>query len=107
MMASQGVGNGPAWDNSTLSPRMRNSIVSVLLFQMVLLGLASKCMLPSFHAFRGEKHLREDAVGIGGLPVHRGLLLLKCLVCNGCLGSLDLCTCKRKGNVSVPCNGLQ
>lgn len=107
MMATQGVGNGPAWDNSTLRPCMWNSTVSLLLFHVVLLALAGKLMLLSFHAFRGEKHLREDAVGIGGLPVHRRLLLLEYLIYNRHLDSLDSCICKGKGNVSEPCNGLQ
>lgn len=74
---------------------------------MVLLAVDSKCVLLSFHAFKGEKHLVEDAVGIGGFPVHRGLLLLKCFICYGRLGSLDLCTCEGKGNVNGPCNELQ
>lgn len=63
---------------------------------MVLLALASKCMVFSFHDFRGEKHLREDAVGIGELPVHRGLLLLKCLICHRLLGSLTYAPAKGK-----------
>lgn len=94
-------------DNSTLSPSMQNSTISVLLFHIVLLVLSRKWMLFSFYAFRTEKHLGEDVVGIVELPVHRGLLLLKCLICNGCLGLLDLSTCKGEGNPSEPCNGLQ
>jgi len=86
----------------SVSPCMQNSAVSVSLFHMVLLALDSKCMLLSFHTFRGEKLLSEDAVGIGGLPVHRGLVLLICLISNRHLGSLDLCTCEGRGNRSEP-----
>lgn len=92
MMATQGADNGPAWDNS-----VHVKLLSVLLLHMVLLALPNKCMPLSFHAFRGEKHLREDAVGIGGVPVHRGLLLLKCLICRRLLGSLTYAPAKGKG----------
>lgn len=113
VMASQGANSGPTWNSSALSPYMHNSAVSVLLFHVLLLALASKSMLLSFHALRAEKHLKEDPSSIGCLHVKMHLLLLKCLIYNGHLGSLDLCTCKGKGNVlslpmgcsDYPCSG--
>lgn len=80
MMTSWGVHNGPAWDSSILTSCMQNSAVCVLLFHMVLLALASTGMLLYFHAFRGEKHPREDVVAFLSTV---GLLLLKCLHCKG------------------------